>query len=34
MSAPGVLIDESDGLAFNYADGWKDAGRPPLSHSL
>jgi serine/threonine-protein kinase HipA len=30
----GVLIDEPDGLMFSYLEGWRDAGRPPLSHSL
>jgi serine/threonine-protein kinase HipA len=30
----GVLRDEPSGLAFTYAESWRGAGRPPLSHSL
>lgn len=30
----GVLRDEPEGLAFSYAESWRVAGRPPLSHSL
>jgi serine/threonine-protein kinase HipA len=30
----GVLVDDPNGLEFDYAEDWKDAGRPPLSHSL
>jgi serine/threonine-protein kinase HipA len=30
----GALIDEVGGLAFSYAETWRSAGRPPLSHSL
>lgn len=30
----GALDDEPSGLVFTYAESWRSAGRPPLSHSL
>src|SRR5271165_3294254 len=30
----GVVVDEPNGMAFTYAESWRGAARPPLSHSL
>jgi serine/threonine-protein kinase HipA len=30
----GVVVDEPSGMAFTYAESWRAAGRPLLSHSL
>ena len=30
----GVVVDEPNGMGFTYAESWRGAARPPLSHSL